>query len=699
MGFNLKPARSRGLTLLTFILVSVQVSIVAQEEKILSTHEEMLLEAQVSETEDEVDDEGYLLTLNEFRKHPLPLNTADENAFRELRILTDLQIHQLMNYRLILGKLISIYELQAIPGWDLETIKKLLPFVVLNQTEPVLKNIFSRLRQGKSNILLRTSIIPQLSAGYLKADTGTGGYTGSPLRLLARYQYNYKNLLQYGLVGDKDAGEQFFRGKQKAGFDFYSYHIFLRKLGMIQALALGDYTVSMGQGLIHWQSSGLRKNADAMMTKRQGPVLKPYRSAGEYNFNRGAGITMQIRRYSFTAFASYRQLSASLDRDADGEYVSSFATSGYHRTELELQKRKNLAALAAGVVLKYNFRQGNLSFNTIHYKFRLPLRPQAKPYDLYGINGDRWANYSLDYSYTLRNIHSYGEIAIDKNRKLAFLQGLLVALDGKLDFSLVYRNLDKAYQTMAAGSFTENSTPSNEKGLYAGFVLRPALGWVVNVYGDFFDSPWLRFKTDAPSRGRGYLLQIIHNPNKRVEIYTRYSNEQKQLNVPGSLLADPEMRFISRKEWRLQFSTQLTRSMLFRSRTALSWYGEAGKRLPKKGFLGFSDLVWKPWARMVSGSIRLQYFDMDDYNARIYAYENGPLFDTSIPAFFETGWRYYLNVQLEPVIPGWKFDGLNIWLKYGEVLYSPGKSFGSGLDKIDRSSKTDVKLQILYTWD
>ncbi|HTE24919.1 hypothetical protein [Flavitalea sp.] len=698
MHFNAKTETYTRLILPVFILISVQVNLVAQEERVLTMQEEMLLETQASETEGEVDDDSYLVTLNEFRKHPLPINTADENIFRELRILTDLQIHQLISYRMLLGKLISIYELQAVPGWDLETIRKVLPYVVLNESEPVFKGIFSRLRSGNSNIIFRTSFVPQLSAGYLKADTGASGYTGSPLRLFARYQYNYKNLLQYGLLGDKDAGEQFFQGRQKMGFDFYSYHIFLRKMGMIQALALGDYTVSMGQGLIHWQSSGLRKNADAMMIKRQGPTLKPYRSAGEYNFNRGAGITLQRKRFSVTAFASYRQLSASMDRDENGEYVSSFVTSGYHRTELELQKRKNLVALAAGGVLKYNFRQGSFSLNTVHYKFQFPLRPQDKPYDLYGINADRWSNYSVDYSYTFRNIHSYGEVAIDAKRKLALLQGFLIALDRKLDFSIVYRNLNNAYQSMAGSSFTENSAPSNEKGLYAGFSLRPASGWVINIYSDVCDSPWLRFKTDAPARGRGYLLQVINTPNKRVEIYTRFSNEQKWLNVSGSLLAEPEIQFVTRKEWRLQFSTQFTRSVLFRSRAALSWYGEVGNQMPKKGFLGFSDLVWKPMTGIVSGSARLQYFDMDDYNTRIYAYENGPLYDTSIPAFFETGWRYYLNIHLEPVIHKWKFDGLDIWLKYGEIINQSVNSFGSGLDKINRSSRSEIKVQIMYAF-
>ena len=250
---------------------------------------------------------------------------------------------------------------------------------------------------------------------------------------------------------------------------------------------------------------------------------------------------------------------------------------------------------------------------------------------------------------------------------------------------------------MAGSSFTENSAPSNEKGLYAGFSLRPASGWVINIYSDFFDSPWLRFKTDAPARGRGYLIQVINTPNKRVEVYTRFSNEQKWVNVSGLAAFRPGDPYVSRKEWRFQFSNQLTRYLLFRTRAALSWYGEAGKELPKRGFLGFSDLVWKPFGMLSGGLQGFNIVDMDDYNTRIYAYENGPLYDTSIPAFFETGWRYYLNLHIQPLTRRCN-NAIGHLVKVWRDINTGEKSFGSGLDKINHSSKSEVKLQVIYRW-
>ncbi len=74
-------------------------------------------------------------------------------------------------------------------------------------------------------------------------------------------------------------------------------------MGNIKALALGDFTVNMGQGLIQWQSLAFKKSVDVMGVKRQSTVLRPYNSAGEYNFNRGAGITFRKGKIETTCFA------------------------------------------------------------------------------------------------------------------------------------------------------------------------------------------------------------------------------------------------------------------------------------------------------------------------------------------------------------------------------------------------------------
>ena len=43
-------------------------------------------------------------------------------------ILSETQINSLLDYRQKFGKFLSIYEIQAIPDFDLATIRKILPF-------------------------------------------------------------------------------------------------------------------------------------------------------------------------------------------------------------------------------------------------------------------------------------------------------------------------------------------------------------------------------------------------------------------------------------------------------------------------------------------------------------------------------------------------------------------------------------------
>ncbi|TAL48728.1 MAG: helix-hairpin-helix domain-containing protein, partial [Chitinophagaceae bacterium] len=351
----------RKLLLILFI-IPCSLFIVAQETPASTTEQQLenLTDADQSETEDD----SYLQQLEQFRKNPVNLNEADENDLKELRILSGLQIQNFLLYRKLFGKFISIYELQAIPSWDISTIKKLLPFIIVDDALSINEEFSKRLKNGGQTLLIRFSQVLEKSKGFDEATTGTK-YLGSPQKIFFRYRFQYKNLLQYGLVGDKDAGEQFFKGAQNKGFDFYSFHLFARKLGAVQSLALGDFTVNMGQGLIQWQSLAFGKSVDLMNIKRQSSVLRPYNSAGEFNFHRGAGITIKKGKIETTVFASIRKLSANFVADtvSNEEFISSFLNSGYHRTESEVADRNKLRQLAFGGNVMYKADRWHIGIN------------------------------------------------------------------------------------------------------------------------------------------------------------------------------------------------------------------------------------------------------------------------------------------------------------------------------------------------
>jgi len=668
------------------ILFTIHYSLFTFAQEIPVTTEQQL-ENQTDADQAETEDDAWLQDMEHFRKNPLNLNTADAEELKQLRIVTDLQIANLISYRNLFGRFLHIYELQAVPSWDVGTIKKLLPFITVNTPVSLAEEFGKRFRDGEHSLLLRVSQVLEKSDGFDKSTSGTK-YLGSPQRILFRYRYSYKNLLQFGLVADKDAGEQFLKGAQNKGFDFYSFHFFAGQIGVIRSLALGDFTVNMGQGLIHWQSLAFKKSADVLGLKRQSAVLRPYRSAGEFYFHRGAGITIKKGKLESTAFVSLRKLSANFVADTvnNDDFISSILNSGYHRTSSEAADRNNLSQTTVGGNVLYRGKKFHAGFNGVYYHFSLPVQKRDEPYNLYAISGKNWYNISADYSYTYKNLHFFGEAAVDKNFNKAFVNGLLVSVDPRVDISLLHRHIAAAYQSVNGNAFTENTYPTNERGFIAGITIRPAIGWRIDAYGDIYKFPWLKYQVDAPSRGTDFLSQLTYTPSRQVEIYTRFRSETKQSNQPDNTTVTNYLVFLPRQSWRTHFSYKINTAITLRSRAELLWYDKNGLN-KENGFLLFTDCIYKPLLKPLSGGVRLQYFETDGYNSRIYAYENDVLYSYSIPGFFDKGFRYYMNLNYD------LGKNLSFWFRWAQTIYRDKSSVGSGLDEIQGNKRTEIKLQ------
>ncbi|MGG9960696.1 ComEA family DNA-binding protein [Ferruginibacter sp. SUN106] len=680
--------------LLSFAICLYTTFSLAQTPELPATATEQQLENNTENNADaETEDDTYLQQMQEYSRHPINLNTADENEIRELKILSPLQIQSLISYRNIFGKLIDIYELQAIPGWDIPMILKIRPYIIVSAEAELVTTILKRFKSGENSMLVRASQVLEKAKGYrVDRSATTNFYPGSPQKLLVRYKYQFKNLLQYGVTGEKDAGEQFFKGAQKQGFDFYSAHFFVRKTGIIKALALGDFTVNLGQGLTQWQSLAFKKSAAVMNIKREAEVLRPYNSAGEINFHRGAGITLAKAKWEATAFVSYKKTDANLVTDTtqnQDDFISSLQTSGYHRTKSETEDKGIQQQLVFGGNLAYRYHSFHLGLNLVQYKFKLPVIKSNEPYNLYALAGRSFGNYSADYSYTFRNVHLFGEAACFSNAQKAVVTGVLVSVATDVDMSFLYRNISKGYQSLYTTAFTENTYPNNEKGFYAGVSVHPGSSWRIDAYADLYRFPWLKYGVDAPSVGTEYLVQLTYKPNKQLELSSRLRSESKAANDdPGQLTLSPVVPQ-PRLNWRTQFSYKINTAITVSNRSEMLWINRK-TAVAEHGFLTYINFLYKPLVMPWAANMRLQYFETDSYSSRVYAYENDVLYSFSIPVFYDKGFRYYINSSYD-------FNKkLTFWIKWSQTIY-PGKMLiGSGLDEISRGKKSEIKLQFLY---
>src|SRR5205085_8974905 len=139
---------------------------------------------------------------------------------------------------------------------------------------------------------------------------------------------------------------------------------------------------------------------------------------------------------------------------------------------------------------------------------------------------------------------------------------------------------------------------------------------------------------------------------------------------------------------RTQLSYKLNPAFTFRTRVEVLWYDKNGSA-PEQGFLTYADIIYKPLRKPYSGNLRLQYFETDSYNSRMYAYENDVLYSFSIPVFYDKGYRYYLNINYD------LSKKVSLWARVAQTMY-PDKSFiGSGLDEIKSNKRTEIKFQML----
>ena len=630
---------------------------VPQPEPASTTTTEQQLENITENSEDqETEDDSYLQQLNQLQRKPVNINKADETFFKELRILTALQIHSFLTYRSLLGKLISLYELQAVPGWDLLTIQKIKPFISVSDNQGLFDDIGKRLQNGDHTLLFRVSQTLEKSKGYLQdAGTSRNFYRGSPQRLFARYKYVYKNLLQYGILAEKDAGEEFFKGGQRQGFDFYSAHLFVRNAGIVKSLALGDFTVNMGQGLTQWMSLAFKKGPDIMAVKRQSSILRPYNSAGEIFFHRGAGITIGKNNWQATLFGSVRKVDANFNSDTTNgqdEFVSSLQTSGLHRTRGEIEDKGSQRQLAFGGNFSYRLKRLHLGVNAVQFSLKYPLQKANDPYNLFALSGKNFGNYSVDYSYTYKNLHFFGEAALTGKNYPALVSGLLLSVANNVDMSFLYRNISKGYQSLYTNAFTENTFPTNEKGFFTGISIKPHMNWRIDAYMDIYKFPWLKFRVNSPTQGKDYMVQLNYRPNRVFEIYTRYKMELKYINYNPDVLTISPVVAQPKKNWRTHLSYKLNTSVTFRTRAEVIWFDKKG-RAQEQGFLLYTDLLYKPLMKAFSGNIRLQYFETEGYNSRLYAYENDVLY--SLFRYFTIKVTGFMLTSIMTSIKKWRF--------------------------------------------
>lgn len=666
---------------LLFLIISLGLNQSAMTQN-FSDHQEQLdelVQELIQLQEVEIDYEDVYESLLQFYSSPLNLNTATREELEQLFMLSPLQLTNLLEYRQQTGPLLSLYELQVIPGMDLATIKKIGPFVTLRPNVEVkgfLRHLFARtnhyllLRYGRS--LGKNEVVNHL---------------GDANRYYVRYKNSKPGSFSYGITFDKDAGERSIWNPMDNyyGFDFTSYHFTVFNKGKIKAISFGDYQLQFGQGLVVSSGFRLGKGSETILSiKKTASGIKPYSSSLEYGFFRGAAITLSTGNAAITGFYSNKFSDGSIREDQ----TFSLSETGYHRTRQELDKRNAVREQIFGGNLSLHNRvrnlHGGVTFAGTLYDH--PLQKTAALYNQFEYSGSSNFTAGADLNYTYQNYILFTEAAISKSGGKGLVAGMMTSLSRQIEASVLYRKYERDFHSFYGNGFGENTRNINESGLYIGLKFKPSSKWLFTCYYDRFKFPWLKYLVDAPSRGEEYLGRISFLPGKAALMYFQFRQENKEKNLsPNTSAMDlPVMHF--KQNYLYHIEVKASSQLTFRARVQFSTYEQGGTKTSGYAMMQELDMTFS----RLSLSLRYTLYDTEDYNNRQYIYERDVLYSFSIPSYQGQGSRIYGIVKFRIL------KQLDSWIKYSTTfnLEDQGISdIGSG-----ELGKSDLKIQLRYTF-
>jgi hypothetical protein len=691
-----------GFWLITAVVFSLVMcsKLVAQETRISPEDRELLIsriEEIAERSEEELDYTGLLEDMFYFLEYPLNINYASFDEMKRIFFLTDLQIHKIIEYRNVYGLFVTIYELQAVEGFDRDLIELLEPFIRVSPEKQTFrlrpKNI---LKYGRHDLFLRYSRVLEEQAGYrelsdsAKAESPGSYYLGSPDRLYMRYGLNYYNRFRIGLTAEKDPGEEFFKGSQSSGFDFYSGFVYASDLGIIEEIVVGDYQLEFGQGLTLWTGLSFGKSPDAVSVVKNQRRLRPNTSVNENLYMRGTAVTVDLSNFKVTGFYSSKKIDGNIGEtdtiSQEIQFVTSLQETGYHRTNSEVANKNAVHETIFGGNVRYRKNRFQLGATAFKTQYDTPLELPGQLYQKFNFQGDENLNYGLDMNFIVNRFNVFAEVSGSENGGMAYLTGFQAALHPSVALSVFYRNYGIDYQNLYSNAIGESSNNQNESGLYAGILVYLHSNWTFRGYADVFSSPWLKYRVNFPSHGQEYMAQLEYHPGYRLDMYLRYRTKQKQLNQPG----DQNMTRAGetqKESFRFHISYRALPAITLKNRIEFSRYQQFDEDF-RNGFMMYQDILFRPSDRPYSLTLRYAVFNTESYDERIYAYENDVLYAFSIPAYFYNGSRFYVLMKYDL---GSRMD---LWFRFAQTFYSDRQKTGSGLTEIDSNTRSEVKVQL-----
>ena len=465
----------------------------------------------------------------------LNLKEATEADLKRLGMLDQEQIEAFLAYKALTGPLISVYELQAIPGWDADTIQAVSPWVYLKPDtgykEP--------LGAAKQSLTLNHELA--LEGRQLPDKAPTSGRYKTRLRYLQRQPGQYS----LALSGYKVPGPW---GTSMYGLEPYSGYVSLPQAGYRPQITAGHYRVSLGQGLMmHQRFFSHKKDQVVYIMQPSMQGVKPYMATNKRQTLQGVGLSWQGQAFTATAYASYRGLDGRVYDDPYPHVTSATKRYTSYKKAFPLEHKNTLYESLLGGALIYGPKDQSfaLGVQAVGIDYSLPVLPKPRFYNAAHFEGDRHYNVGTFFHASHRNVLWLGEMAYTLSgprtqgiQGVGALAGAMWCMDQHVDLAVLGRYYDAHFHAPYGHPWGENKRPRNEYGLYLGGRYHQAQR-SYSSYLDLFYHPAPQYRAHESAGGCRWMVQARHEARDAWLFQTKLKGYSKPLNCQDSSVAAP----------------------------------------------------------------------------------------------------------------------------------------------------------------
>ena len=413
-----------------------------------------------------------------------------------------------------------------------------------------------------------------------------------------------------------------------------------------------------------------------------GDELKQYTSTDENIFFRGIAAHFQLKKTGLYFFYSANRIDATIDTAENGSelFIETFQRSGLHNKISSVEKKDAVTEYCYGVNVSSDFKNFRSGMVWTESRFSLPvIRTDHDPENIYKFEGTGNRTATIYYKAILGKILFYGEVSTNLNHKIAIVQGLAFRPSDRLSMNLLYRNYDPGFISFHGKGLFSSSAGDNVRGVFGNFTFEAARHFFVSAGCDLHLHPWLKYRCSAPSIDESNEVTLKYLPTDKITFEATYNYRQSMLNRDD----------LNEIKKQVSFKGSLIKGLIRYSPDAnLTLVTRLDYKITRPdggtGMLLLQDISYRFGKIPLSVWFRYCIFKTDDWDSRLYTYENDLLYSFSIPALSGEGSRSYIMVAWKAT----KF--IDFRIKYG-LTEIQMKS-----DVNDETEELKIQVKILF---